>query len=205
MHEFQTSSHRKGHLDHVLVRLVSDEGAVGWGEIASAAAEPDVHKLIGAERELGGQGEALVFFSGERLSIPAAAQVNAFAASLPELADNVAVHTNEATIPLALAYGQVHGVSGRDVVAAIVAGDEVAKRLHDSYFFAKLEPPEFPIGNASVLGTVGATVTAEATLQKVNARRLTFTVSVADDNGLVAAGIVTRVIVDLERFLETAH
>lgn len=38
VHEFRTSSHRKGHLDHILVRLVSDDGAVGWGEIASAAA-----------------------------------------------------------------------------------------------------------------------------------------------------------------------
>ena len=37
MHEFQTSSHRKGHLEHVLVRLVGADGAVGWGEIASAA------------------------------------------------------------------------------------------------------------------------------------------------------------------------
>lgn len=37
MHEFQTSSHRKRHLDHVLVRLVGADGAVGWGEIASAA------------------------------------------------------------------------------------------------------------------------------------------------------------------------
>ncbi len=38
VHEFQTSSHRKGHLDHVLVRLEDESGAVGWGEIASAAA-----------------------------------------------------------------------------------------------------------------------------------------------------------------------
>jgi O-succinylbenzoate synthase len=37
VHEFQTSSHRKGHLDHVLVRLVGADGAVGWGEVASAA------------------------------------------------------------------------------------------------------------------------------------------------------------------------
>lgn len=37
VHEFQTSSHRKGHLDHVLVRLTGDDGAVGWGEIASPA------------------------------------------------------------------------------------------------------------------------------------------------------------------------
>lgn len=38
VHEFRTSSHRKGHLDHILVRLVDEGGAVGWGEIASAAA-----------------------------------------------------------------------------------------------------------------------------------------------------------------------
>jgi O-succinylbenzoate synthase len=38
VHEFQTSSHRKASLDHILVRLVDQDGAIGWGEIASAAA-----------------------------------------------------------------------------------------------------------------------------------------------------------------------
>jgi len=130
------------------------------GVIASAASEPDLRALVRAQEELGTHGDARVLVSGEQLSIPAAAQVNAFAASLPELADNVAVHTNEATIPLALAYGQVHEAPGRDVVTAIVVGDEVARRLHDCYFEWKLEPPQFPLGNASVLGTIGAAVTA---------------------------------------------
>ena len=49
---------------------------------------------------------------------------------------------------------------------------------------------------------VGQRVTAEATLEAVQGRRLTFTVSVNDDRGLVAVGRVTRVIVDTERFLE---
>lgn len=35
VHAFETSSHRKNALDHILVRLTSDTGAVGWGEIAS--------------------------------------------------------------------------------------------------------------------------------------------------------------------------
>ena len=52
---------------------------------------------------------------------------------------------------------------------------------------------------------VGTRITAEATLQKVYGRRLTFTVSVTDSNGLVAAGIVTRVVVDVDRFLDSAH
>jgi fluoroacetyl-CoA thioesterase len=52
---------------------------------------------------------------------------------------------------------------------------------------------------------VGTRVIAEATLQKVNGRRLTFTVSVNDPHGLIAAGILTRVVVDVDRFLDTAN
>jgi len=53
--------------------------------------------------------------------------------------------------------------------------------------------------------SVGMPITAEATLEKVSGRRLTFTVSATDHRGLVAAGKVTRVVVDLDRFLEKAH
>ena len=48
---------------------------------------------------------------------------------------------------------------------------------------------------------VGARVEAEALLQKVEGRRLTFTVSASDDRGLVAVGQVVRVVVDLQHFL----
>jgi len=50
----------------------------------------------------------------------------------------------------------------------------------------------------------GATVQAEATLETVAGRRLTFRVSVTDRHGLVAAGRITRVMVERERFLEKA-
>jgi predicted thioesterase len=52
---------------------------------------------------------------------------------------------------------------------------------------------------------VGSSVAAEATLEKVEGRRLTFTVSVTDQCGLVAAGKVTRVVVETERFLDKAR
>lgn len=52
---------------------------------------------------------------------------------------------------------------------------------------------------------VGSSVAAEATLERVEGRRLTFTVSVSDHCGLVAAGKVTRVIVDTEQFLDKAR
>jgi len=49
---------------------------------------------------------------------------------------------------------------------------------------------------------VGGKVRAEATVEKINGRRIVFTVQVNDERGLVAVGRVTRVIVDPERFLE---
>jgi fluoroacetyl-CoA thioesterase len=52
---------------------------------------------------------------------------------------------------------------------------------------------------------VGATVRAEAILERVEGRRLIFAVSLADSRGLVAAGRVTRVVVDTERFLKRAE
>jgi fluoroacetyl-CoA thioesterase len=52
--------------------------------------------------------------------------------------------------------------------------------------------------------SIGTRVVAEATLQKVNGRRLTFTVSLNDQHGLLAAGILTRVVVDVDRFLDSA-
>jgi predicted thioesterase len=52
---------------------------------------------------------------------------------------------------------------------------------------------------------VGGTVVVEATLEQVEGRRLTFRVSVNDARGLVAAGRITRVIVERARFLERAQ
>jgi fluoroacetyl-CoA thioesterase len=52
---------------------------------------------------------------------------------------------------------------------------------------------------------VGSRVVAEATLEKVEGRRLTFTVSASDHRGLVAAGKVARVIVETDRFMEKAR
>ena len=47
-------------------------------------------------------------------------------------------------------------------------------------------------------------MSAEATLESIEGRRLTFRVSVSDGRGLVAAGRVTRVVVERTRFLERA-
>ena len=73
-----------------------------------------------------------------------------------------------------------------------------------------LEPEQTTVGMRVQLdhlapSGVGAHVTADATLEKIEGRRLTFTVSVSDDHGLIAAGKITRVVVETERFLKRAH
>lgn len=52
---------------------------------------------------------------------------------------------------------------------------------------------------------VGEDVEADAKLERIVGRRLVFAVSVADPRGLVAAGRVTRAVVDRERFLDKAR
>jgi len=52
---------------------------------------------------------------------------------------------------------------------------------------------------------VGARVKAEATLERVEGRRLTFTVSASDATGLVGCGKVTRVLVERDAFANKAR
>jgi len=52
---------------------------------------------------------------------------------------------------------------------------------------------------------VGTIVHAEATLERVEGRRLVFTVSASDLAGLVGAGRVTRVAVERDRFIAKAR
>ena len=52
---------------------------------------------------------------------------------------------------------------------------------------------------------VGGVVWAEATLDRIEGRRLVFTVSVSESSGLVAAGKLIRVIVDRQSFLSNVR
>jgi fluoroacetyl-CoA thioesterase len=52
---------------------------------------------------------------------------------------------------------------------------------------------------------VGGTVWAEATLDRIEGRRLVFTLSVSESAGLVAAGKLIRVIVDRDTFLKNVR
>jgi predicted thioesterase len=51
----------------------------------------------------------------------------------------------------------------------------------------------------------GTEITAEAVLERIEGKRLTFTVSANDAAGLVGAGRVTRVVVSVDSFMEKAR
>jgi fluoroacetyl-CoA thioesterase len=75
---------------------------------------------------------------------------------------------------------------------------------------SKLGPDKTSVGYEVQLAhlsptPVGSEVTAEAPLESVEGRRLTFRVSVPDARGLVAAGRITRVVVVRDLFIERAH
>ena len=130
------------------------------GVSVAAAGDEAITRLIAAERKLDDSAQARVLVRGERFSVPVAARINAFAASLTELADNVAVHANESNIPLAIAHGEHHGTAGEDLLVAVVVGAEVARRLHDVYYDTEKSERDFPIGVPSALNTFGSSFTA---------------------------------------------
>lgn len=52
---------------------------------------------------------------------------------------------------------------------------------------------------------IGDVVYAEATLQRIEGKRLTFSVSAKDSRGIIAAGILVRALVNREEFLKKAQ
>lgn len=48
---------------------------------------------------------------------------------------------------------------------------------------------------------LGATIKATAVLEEIDGRKLTFTVSACDENGLIGEGVHIRYIVDTQKFM----
>ena len=121
----------------------------------------------------------------------------------PGLTAEVELTVTEDDTALAMGSGEVEVLATPRIIA-------LCEQATMASLAGRLEPNETSVGHAIQLDhvaptRVGGRVRAEATLQKVAGRRLTFTVSVTDARGLVAAGKITRVVVVTDRFLERAH
>jgi fluoroacetyl-CoA thioesterase len=121
----------------------------------------------------------------------------------PGLSAEVELTVGEADTAFALDSGDVHVLGTPRIIALCEQATMAALE-------GRLEPNETAVGHTIQLDhvaptKVGGRVRAEASLQRVAGRRLTFTVSVTDARGLIAAGKITRVVVDRDRFMENAH
>ena len=121
----------------------------------------------------------------------------------PGLAAEVLLAVTDHDTAIAFGSGEVP-VLGTPRVVALV--EEASVKAIE----ARLEPGSTSVGMRVQLDhlaptAVGHKVRAEATLREVEGRRLVFAVSVRDERGLVAAGKVTRVIVDIDRFMDKAR
>jgi predicted thioesterase len=120
----------------------------------------------------------------------------------PGLCASVTLVVEEADTAVAMGSGDVQVLATPRVIA-------LAEQASCEAVADELEPGATTVGYEVQLAhlaptPVGGKVTAEATLENVESRRLTFRVAVNDDRGLVAAGRVTRVVVMRDRFLERA-
>lgn len=120
----------------------------------------------------------------------------------PGLTASVKLTVGEADTAVALGSGDVPVLATPRVVALVEQASVEAVVGH-------LEDGETTVGTSVQLDHLaptlpGVVVEAEATLGKVEGRRLVFLVRVTDERGLVAAGKITRVLVHRGRFLERA-
>ena len=120
----------------------------------------------------------------------------------PGLSATVSLDVSDGDTAVAIRSGDVPVLATPRVVA--LAEEATVLAVHDA-----LVPGTTTVGYRVQLDHLapagpGTTVQAEATLEAVEGRRLTFRVAVTDRHGLVAAGRITRVTVERERFMEKA-
>ncbi|MDD3718111.1 MAG: MmgE/PrpD family protein [Actinomycetota bacterium] len=95
--------------------------------------------LYAALRDWEDRPESTVVGAGFKSSMRHAGMANAFAAQILEWEDYLlSQHTGASTVPTALAVAEAAGASGRDLLTALVAGNEVSGRTGQAYIKSRL-------------------------------------------------------------------
>jgi 2-methylcitrate dehydratase PrpD len=110
-------------------------------------------------RNAGGSGEATVTYHGDRLSAPYAAYLNstfAYSCELQHHGSYGSAHTGVIVVPTIQALGEQLGSSGRELIAAMVAGYEVQGRLGLALFKQASQRHFHPQGVLGVFSSAAA-------------------------------------------------
>lgn len=110
-------------------------------------------------RSQGGRKEATVSYYGDRLSAPYAAYANSvfsYSCELQHHGSFGSAHTGVIVVPVVQALAEKLGSSGRDIIAAMVAGYEVQGRLGAALFKAVFKRHFHPQGVFGVFSAAAA-------------------------------------------------
>lgn len=135
--------------------------------IALAASGMEPARIVGAVVESwGGEGQASVVGRDDRYPAASAALVNGTLAHALDYDDThlpSVLHPSAAVVPAALAAAEAAGISGRDLLAAVAAGDELAVRIGMAGYDEKLGNSIFfekGLHATSIAGTLGGALAA---------------------------------------------
>jgi len=157
----------------ILADYVGDIAQTGLDTVVAGAAANALIDLIGCAAggfdsaaarvtrqtviQLYADGPAAIWFGSTHRRAEGAAMANSTAASALDLDDGhrrAGGHPGAAIVPTVLAVGPTAGACGRDLIAAIVAGYEVAVRVSAARDFKRLDT--LSTGRWSAYGTVAA-------------------------------------------------
>lgn len=121
-----------GSVDHARNRLLDVIGCMICG-----ANDPGNPELLGIVRDWGGKPEARIFVHGDQVPAPTAAMVNCIMARSFDFepvspvvdGQQTAGHISGTTTMTALTLGDMQDVSGRELLASLLVGDDMAARV----------------------------------------------------------------------------
>ena len=119
-----------------------------------------VPAVVDVTKEFGGREEATIWFHGGKVPGPAATFANSVqthALDLDDFHSPSITHITSVIVPAAFAMGELHGASGKETLASIILGIEVAGRLGRACRGLHAHQGFLP---TSVMGGFGATGTA---------------------------------------------
>lgn len=103
------------------------------GCIVAGGQADDWKPLMAAESESHVRPEATVLGTGERLSAEAAGRVNAYMGDIFELNDLIGGHASIGNVTALLALAESLGVTGEQLIEAVIVGLEVTARIYHGY------------------------------------------------------------------------
>ncbi|MBI2202302.1 MAG: MmgE/PrpD family protein [Candidatus Rokubacteria bacterium] len=135
------------------------------GIALAGVTEPCTRAARAVSRAADGTPEATIVVHGDRVPAPAAALVNgaaAFAHNFTDTTLSCIVHAGPVVVPAALAAGEAAGATGREVLAAVVAGYEVMTRVGNAINAgtARMAHHRKGFHPTATCGVFGATATA---------------------------------------------